>query len=57
MKKKEVNGYVDEKKIAKNLVALSLKENKMLTDVKKELREHFPSIVFKVETTTTGEGI
>jgi hypothetical protein len=48
-KQKDVNGYLDGKKIAKNLLALALKENKALDDVKKELREHFPEIVFKVE--------
>jgi hypothetical protein len=48
-KRKDVNGYVNGKKIAKNLLALALKQNKMLDDLKKELREHFPEIVFKVE--------
>jgi hypothetical protein len=47
--RKEVNGYVKGEKVAKNLVALALKQNKMLDDVKKELREHFPAIVFRVE--------
>ena len=46
---KEVNGYVNGKKIAKNLVSLALKENRMLDDIKKELREHFPEIIFKAE--------
>ena len=47
--RKEVNGYLNGKKIAKNLVALALKEYKSLDEVKKELKEHFPDIVFKVE--------
>jgi hypothetical protein len=48
-KRKKVNGYVNSKRIAKNLVALALEQNKMLEDVKKELRAHYPEIVFKVE--------
>jgi len=48
---KEVNGYVNGEKVAANLVALALKENKMLADVKAELKEHFPTIEFKVEKT------
>jgi hypothetical protein len=48
-KRKDVNGYVNGKKVAKNLLALALKQNKMLDEVKKELREHVPEIVFKVE--------
>jgi hypothetical protein len=48
-KRKEVNGYVNGEKVAKNLLALALKQNKMLDEVKKELREHFPEIVFKAE--------
>jgi SPX domain protein involved in polyphosphate accumulation len=48
-KRKDVNGYLNGKKIAKNLLALALKENKTLDDVKKKLREYFPEIVFKVE--------
>jgi len=48
-KQKDVNGYVDGKKVAKNLLALALKENKSLNEVKRELKEHFPTIVFKVE--------
>jgi len=48
-KRKEVNGYVDGKKVAKNLIALALKENKMLNEVKAELKKHFPTIIFKVE--------
>jgi len=46
---KEVNGYVNGEKVAANLVELALKENKLLTDVKAELKEHFPTIIFKVE--------
>jgi hypothetical protein len=49
MKRKEVNGYVNGKKVASNLVELALQQNKMLDAVKKELRAHFPEIVFKVE--------
>jgi len=49
MKRKEVNGYVDGKQVTKNLVALALKENKSLNEVKREMKEHFPEIVFKVE--------
>jgi hypothetical protein len=48
-KRKEVNGYVNGEKVVKNLVTLALKQNKMLDEVKKELRDHFPEIVFKVE--------
>jgi hypothetical protein len=48
---KDVSGYVNGKKVAKNLLALAVKQNKMLVDVKKELRERFPEIVFKVEYT------
>jgi hypothetical protein len=48
-KRKEVNGYVNGEKAAKNLVALALEQNKMLDDVKKELRARFPEIIFKVE--------
>jgi hypothetical protein len=48
-KRKDVNGYVNGKKVATNLLAMALKQNKMLDDLKKELREHFPEIVFKVE--------
>jgi hypothetical protein len=48
-KQKDANGYLNGKKIAKNLLAWALKENKTLDEVKKELREHFPEIVFKVE--------
>jgi len=48
-KRKEVNGYVNGSRIAKNLVALALKQNRFLDDVKRELKETFPDIVFKVE--------
>ena len=48
-KRKEVNGYADGKKVAKNLIALALRENKMLIEVKAELMRHFPAIVFKAE--------
>jgi len=48
-KRKDVNGYVGGKKVAKNLLALALKQNKTLNEVKIELKEHFPTIVFKVE--------
>ena len=44
-KPKEVNG----EKVAANLVALALKQNKLLTEVKAEMKEHFPTIEFKVE--------
>jgi len=49
MKAMDVNGYVNGELIVKDLVKIALKEDKFLTDVKKELRETYPSIVFKVE--------
>jgi hypothetical protein len=48
-RRKDANGYLNGKKIAKNLLALALKENRTLDEVRKELREHFPEIIFKVE--------
>jgi len=45
----DVNAYVNGELIAEKLLALALKQNKMLDDVKKELREHFPNVVFKPE--------
>jgi protein required for attachment to host cells len=48
-KQKEVNGYINGKKVAKNLVLLALEQNKMLGDVKKELKAHFPEIIFRQE--------
>jgi hypothetical protein len=48
-KRKEVNGYVKDKLVAKNLIALALKQNKFLDNVKRELKENFPTIVFKFE--------
>jgi len=48
-KRKDVNGYVEGKLIAKNLLTKALKENRMLDEVLAELRSHFPGIVFKVE--------
>jgi hypothetical protein len=50
-KREEVNGYVNGVKVARNLMVLALKQKKMLDDVKRELREHFPGIIFKVEYT------
>ena len=49
MTKKEVNGYVNGEKIARNLIAKALKENKTLSAVKNELVSYFPEIEFKVE--------
>jgi len=48
-KRKEVNGYVNGEKVASNLIAKALKENKLITEVKAELKEFFPTIVFKAE--------
>ena len=49
MKEKKVNGYVNNELVAKDLLTLALKEYKMLSEVKNELKKHFPTIVFKVE--------
>jgi len=46
--KMDVDAYVNGELIAKNLLDLALKQNRMLVDVKKELKEHFPTVVFKV---------
>jgi hypothetical protein len=54
MKRKDVNGYVNEVLIVRNLLALALKQNRMLDDVKKEHRELYPDIVFRVEEENTG---
>jgi len=45
----DVNAYVNGEPIAEKLLALALKQNKTLDDVKKELREHFPNVEFKTE--------
>jgi len=45
---KDVNAYLHGKLIAKNLLKLALSQNKMLADVKNELRSHYPSIEFKI---------
>jgi len=45
----DVNAYVNGELIGKKLVALALKQNKTLDDVKKELREHFPNVEFRPE--------
>ena len=44
----DVDAYVNGERIAKNLLALALKQNRMLDDVKKEIKEHFPTVEFRV---------
>ena len=44
----DVDAYVNGERIAKNLLDLALKQNRMLDDVKKELKEHFPTVEFRV---------
>jgi len=46
--KMDVDAYVNGELIAKNLLDLAMKQNRTLVDVKKELKEHFPTVEFKV---------
>ena len=51
---KEVNAYVNGELIAKDLLGYALKQKNpamSLDDVKKEMREHFPNVEFRVEKT------
>ena len=47
-KNRDVDAYVNGERIAKNLLAMALKQNRMLDDVKKELKEHYPTVEFKI---------
>jgi predicted metalloprotease with PDZ domain len=49
---KQVNAYVNGELIMRDLLCYALKQKnpaKSLDDVKKEMREHFPTVEFKVE--------
>jgi len=49
---KEVNAYVNGELIMRDLLGYALKQKnpaKSLGDVKKEMRERFPAIEFKIE--------
>jgi predicted DNA-binding transcriptional regulator len=51
---KDVNAYVNGELIMRDLLGYALKQKnpaKSLDDVKKEMREHFPAVEFKVEKT------
>ena len=54
--KVEVNGYVNDEIVAECLIGLALKENKLLSDVKNELRERYPGIRFVKEDMYTFPG-
>jgi hypothetical protein len=45
----DVFAYVNGELIGEKLLALALKQNKTLDDVKNELREHFPNVEFRPE--------
>jgi len=45
----DVNAYVNGKKVVKRLLVMALWLNTTLDDVKKQLRAHFPNVVFKTE--------
>jgi len=46
---KTVNAYLMGKLLAKDLVKIALKQNKYLSDIKTELKETYPNVVFRVE--------
>ena len=49
---KEVNAYVNGELVMRDLLGYALKQKspaKILDDVKKEMREHFPNVEFRVE--------
>ena len=46
---KTVNAYLFGKLLAYDLVKIGLKENKFLDDVKREFKETYPEIEFRIE--------
>jgi len=46
---KTVNAYLFGKLLATDLVKIGLNENKFLDDVKKEFKEIYPEIEFRIE--------
>lgn len=51
MKRKKLTSvaYMDGKVFIKDVVQMALDQNKMLSDLKEELKEQYPKIEFKVE--------